>query len=212
MTYSGIRCSPYSGAPNLRDIAVQLCRLYRWAGAGRRPWTVGLHSIAVQRILAARGHNNYIQLLGALHDAHEALTSDVPSPYKNPEFRRLQNEIQARIMFSLGLRLPTTEEEVIVHQADHDAAVAETYLLYSPHGQPQHPGLQDDAFVTHFEFLQNDYDADYKDLFDATGKWPTHFHDLLNTLWQACVADGGYGAKGPGQGSDVGGVAAEPAS
>lgn len=212
MTYSGIRCSMYSGEPNLRDIAVQLCRLWRWAGAGRRPWTVGLHSIAVQQILQQRGFGPYVQLIGALHDAHEVLTNDVPSPYKSTEFRQMQDRIQYRIIASLGLRQPTTEESLVVHQADHDAAVAETYLLYCPHGQPQHDGLKDDAFAIHFEYLQNDYDEDYRELFDAAGRWPARLYDILNTLCKTCLADSSCRAEGqqPGQGSNLGGMASEP--
>lgn len=60
----------------LLDIATSICNLNR--AAGRFNWTVGQHSLLVASLLPPE-----LRLEGLLHDAHEAITGDIPTPWAN---------------------------------------------------------------------------------------------------------------------------------
>ena len=73
-----------TGLP-LADIAIALARTARFRGAtrGAYAYSVAQHSWLVSTILAEQHHTLTIQRAGLLHDAHEAMIGDIPTPVKH---------------------------------------------------------------------------------------------------------------------------------
>jgi hypothetical protein len=88
--------------PSLTDIAVALSRAARFGGHTRRWWSVLDHLLFCDEIArteyAKDPQVRSMRLAVLLHDAHEALTGDVPSPAKGVELKILQKALDARIM------------------------------------------------------------------------------------------------------------------
>jgi hypothetical protein len=85
-TRSGARWYPYTPRPadvQLEDLGA-CAYVMRWGGhAGAI--TVAEHQYRVARLLAAKGESPLVQLLGALHDAHEVYPpGDVAGPVHDP--------------------------------------------------------------------------------------------------------------------------------
>lgn len=116
------------GAPSLEDIAVGLGRIPRFVGQTYRWWPVLLHSF-VCREIARRDWADRVQLLMLLHDAHECVTGDCPRTWKTKEMKEQQRKLDIRIFASLGVHLPTSDEEAIVSAIDNRALIAEATVL-----------------------------------------------------------------------------------
>ena len=109
-TFSGrsVKPRPDTQPPSLIDIAVGLSRQPRFAGQGRRWFSVLDHTLFCDE-LAKR--NDSVPLLGSddeearrrwrlamlLHDAHEAITADVPTTFKNDALRLAQVDLDVVI-------------------------------------------------------------------------------------------------------------------
>ncbi|MEN6306012.1 MAG: HD domain-containing protein [Armatimonadia bacterium] len=84
-TYSGRSVSLASPDPasiDIRDIACGLSRLNRFNGATKLPVSVADHSLNVARLLGMWKADAELQLLGLLHDAHEAYFGDITTPVR----------------------------------------------------------------------------------------------------------------------------------
>jgi hypothetical protein len=84
---------------SLADIAVSLSRQPRFGGHTRRWWSVLDHTLFCEE-LAHRffGGDRLLRLAMLLHDAHEAVTGDVPTDAKGQELRWLQRDLDRAIM------------------------------------------------------------------------------------------------------------------
>lgn len=94
LTYTGRNVKPGNGVhPSLVDIAVGLSRQPRFAGQTRRWWSVLDHTLfgaALIRQDMAGYWAERLELAWLLHDAHEAITGDIPTPLKTDELRKTQ--------------------------------------------------------------------------------------------------------------------------
>lgn len=99
-TATGRTVSAVAGVPSIVDVARSLSRQPRFAGHGAAGWNGAAHAIYVQALAVQDGHEfNYpLRLALLLHDAHEAMTGDVPTPYKNAGIRAVQDALDGRIM------------------------------------------------------------------------------------------------------------------
>ena len=123
-TFDGKDVTADAGAPSLRDLGVHLSREGRYVGAAQRFWSVSLHSLAVTDLLPRRLEHH-----GLLHDAAEALTGDIPKPFKIPEMKALETRLLRRIYESLRVDFPTPDEERQVKEADLRILGAEVHLF-----------------------------------------------------------------------------------
>lgn len=141
-TYSGRLLMPTNfGIPTPTDIAVQLGRLPRFAGATRLwPWSV-LHHIAVCMKLV-EGLSGDFQSLVLLHDAEECATGDVPTTWKNPDLRASQDALSHRIFRNYAQSYASEVVRMLpkVKEVDLLALVAEMHVLGPPRVL-QHSGL-----------------------------------------------------------------------
>jgi hypothetical protein len=135
-TIMGDYITRHEGAPSLEAIAWGLARIPRFAGHTVGPWSVAHHSLVIEglarHVAEEAGLSIYnetaLRLAALIHDAHEAVTSDVPTEFKTPAFKGMQKALDARI--NASLRLPDLS---LWHQTvaalDTRALLAEAYLM-----------------------------------------------------------------------------------
>lgn len=119
----------------LDDIAGPLSRLCRWNGQCKCFYSVAQHSLHVSDLLARSGASLRLQMIGLLHDAHEAYTGDIVSPLKHHLYADL-----------CDTRPPLLESEVI--SVDEMCAVISQRIF-----QALIPGMSSDGCETGAEGL-----------------------------------------------------------
>lgn len=138
MSRSGVLVLPENdAAPPLVDIALSLSRQPRFGGHTVDPWSVAEHSMVVALIARYRSAHIYgrvvagtiQELYGLLHDAHESVTGDIPSTWKVPAMRELQERLDARIYYTLGLTPPGALLRALIHDCDRAALLAEAKIV-----------------------------------------------------------------------------------
>ena len=85
--------------PSLVDIAVGLSRQPRFGGQTRQWWSVLDHTLFGDELVKGEGlfNERVARLAWLLHDAHEALTGDIPTPFKGDDTRAIQQDLDVRI-------------------------------------------------------------------------------------------------------------------
>ncbi len=176
LTVTGQLVTREYGAPSIRDIAVQLMRLGRFAGASEVFWPVGLHSLLVADLCPAG-----IEHHALLHDASECVVNDVPRPMKTPEAKALEAVVTARIYAALGLELPTPAEAELVHAADMRAVHAEGRSGWGPRGfEETQPGfVYEEDVVRKYLAIWVKYGRDLNTLMKANGPAALYFESRL---------------------------------
>lgn len=92
---------------DIDDVAAALAKINRFAGATTTPYSVAQHCLHVSEILEAEGHSAAIQMAGLLHDAHEIVTGDIPTPTK-----RLLGRLLDTVEQDLGNLLGALEQDL----------------------------------------------------------------------------------------------------
>lgn len=136
-TFSGMDVPLHDPQPEHiapRDIAHHLSLINRFTGASMLPVSVAQHSVAVAKLLAHARQPVEVQLLGLLHDAHEAYLGDVSRPLKTllglypwPQpaidvLDRLATAFDHAIWRRFGIRRAATQE-ALAHVRDADDRV-----------------------------------------------------------------------------------------
>ena len=149
ITYSGKEFDPEDPRPDqidLLDIAVGLSRVNRFVGHTAFPFSVAQHSFLVSSLVDALDFPEHpgikmltrYRLLGLLHDADEAYTSDIPSPVKSmlkPSIVEVEGRIMDAIYYKSGIAPPTSPELIYIKTLDVQALSIE------------HINLREAAFV-----------------------------------------------------------------
>lgn len=119
------------------DIARGLSKINRFAGATKFPYSVAQHSLLVSDIVADLGGSARQQLAGLLHDAHEIVLSDVPTPAKlligEKRFADVEKALDRRIFDGLGL-IDGDLDFTNVRHADMIACATEVRDVMVAHG------------------------------------------------------------------------------
>ncbi len=176
-TYSG-RCvslvTPSSDDIDIRDIACSLSRINRFSGATRLPINVADHSLNVVRLISMRKASPATQMLGLLHDAHEAYLGDITAPVRcelaalaeEDVVSRIAEKLDLAILRAFGLSDHATFVNVTkVKQADAALLAAEwrdfmqgpcpTIEEPAPFAiRPRNPDRSEEEFLRAFERLQ----------------------------------------------------------
>lgn len=138
VTTNGIRVSTHNkNSPSLEDIAVQTGRMPRFAGATRPWWSVLHHhfvcgELAEEIGLASGIETSTLKLYAMLHDAHEAITGDVPKGVKPEALSKYQEELDERIYQYFDIPEPTPKIRRTVKIIDNTALIAEAKSLCPP--------------------------------------------------------------------------------
>ena len=141
MTHSGAIVQ-YGVPPTLQDIALSTSRMPRFAGHTRQWWTVLDHHLFVYAMMARDGMPPSVLLAGLLHDAHEALTGDVPTAMKPEELRRTQRQLDDTLIVPAhyGWQLMWDIATARVKEYDSRALHAEAVVIGPPALEKLLPG------------------------------------------------------------------------
>lgn len=147
LTLDGTLVLPTNTAvPSLPAIATGLCRMPRFGGQTRRWWTVLHHSMLVGKLAHDYAMNTDLShvspgaaplqleaiLIGTavFHDAHEAMTGDVPTTWKTADLRRRQQALDERLFQThLGIAGMPLWAGPLVAEFDRRALVAEAAVV-----------------------------------------------------------------------------------
>jgi len=134
MSLSGAYADQTTGMLPLEDIAVGLARIPRFGGQTKIWWTVAEHLLA--GMIFTRGlydrritRDPALALHVGLHDAHEAMTSDVPTCFKTDDLKRLQQRLDVRLYAALGLPFPSPAQAAEVAWIDRALLRAEAWVV-----------------------------------------------------------------------------------
>jgi len=105
--------------------------LCRFNGHCRNFYSVAQHSLNTAKLIKKQGFPAITQLYGLLHDAAEAFVCDMPKPVKEliPQYKHIENEIQAVIWDAFHIPRPTEAEYAIIKKADELLLSYEIRLL-----------------------------------------------------------------------------------
>jgi hypothetical protein len=125
-----------AAAPSLYAIGYQLSKLPRYGGATIGHWTVLHHSYAAMYYAAMwRPKETWLSIHALLHDAHEAITGDVPRGWKTDDLRTYQHELDQRIYTSLHISTPDLLTARLVKTIDNQLGYNEAQV-YAPQTAP----------------------------------------------------------------------------
>jgi hypothetical protein len=134
LTYTDRVVLPTIASPSLVDIAVSLSRQPRFGGHTRRWWSVLDHTLFCDELVQEETDHRFPRLALLLHDAHEAITADVPTDAKTTGLKLLQADLDVAIMdafFPDGLTGYNRWRDT-VKRIDRVALVAEGIVLGPP--------------------------------------------------------------------------------
>lgn len=137
------------------DVAAQLAKTCRFAGATTTFYSVAQHSVLVADIIATRyRHDVRAPVYGLLHDAHEMVLGDIPAPTRTRLHQAIgwklldayAQDVDEAVTRAAGLPWPVPDGIAhSIHSADMIARHAEArQLLAEPaRGVPPWPDLVD---------------------------------------------------------------------
>lgn len=140
----------------MRDAAISLSRIPRFAGNGWEWFPVSKHCLIVADLLPGP-----LQIYGLIHDGPETVGSDVPKPVKTAVTSRREDAIFDRMCISLGLPTPDDEVWRIIKWADIAALYGEIHAKLGPPGmeveyaEHRHPRAEKLAHMYHVTWDAN---------------------------------------------------------
>jgi hypothetical protein len=114
----------------VEEVAHGLSQICRFGGNTREFYSVAQHSNVTAGITQMLGGSPQELLAALLHDAHEMITSDVPTPVKKmvgEAWTRVEDDIQDWVLTEISRQLgfPRVEITELVKKADHYAMLLE---------------------------------------------------------------------------------------
>ena len=136
---------------DLGELARALSRVQRWNGDTIVPWTVLQHTLAGVVLIPEEQAVELVYWI--LHDVEEALTGDIPAPFKAPDQAKLGDEIRGQILRSLKLPEPDAPALERIAALDEKLAAAEAHLLCPLHVRAAFPQFDVEAFNVVYSML-----------------------------------------------------------
>lgn len=166
------------------DIAIGLANIHRWGGCTR--YSVAAHSIHVSEILERQGYTPVVQMAGLLHDAHEYLLSDIPTPvkqllnlYGHGCMQWVEAALQGAVLRALGYSAAMASHRREIEIADRIAAATEAIHLLPEHDW-RASGLHEWRADVDFGLRDNLHDR-----MSAGIEWAVAFKDRFDELQHA---------------------------
>jgi len=121
---------------DIKEIAYSLANLCRFTGHTARFYSVLEHSLKVMWLIDDDYYSPLYCLHGLLHDAHEAYTGDLSTPWKRylnslsgDAVKKTENKFQDRILESLNVPKADDDINSVVKSADMYCYMAEADAL-----------------------------------------------------------------------------------
>lgn len=139
---------------DIQDIAKSLSNLCRYNGHVDY-YSVAEHLVRVADYLRMQGYPKRVQLMGLLHDAHEAYTSDAPAPFKSlitimgRPLKEVEDDVTNAIFAQCGIEDYHEGHEAVEH-ADHEVFLME-------YAERPRPGKGLPPAAAEMEFLNKFY-------------------------------------------------------
>jgi hypothetical protein len=152
LTHSGRLVTPGSDIPSLSDMALGLLRTSRFSGQTRRWWSVLHHTLWLRDYVHSKGRDRELEQGILLHDAHEALTGDISTHFKTDDMRRLQEQLDRRILaqwFPGGYSRYLSYREQVKHW-DRVALLSEAAVVGPPALEHWESPPARELFALHF--------------------------------------------------------------
>lgn len=140
--------------PSMESVAVALSRIPRFCGHTQYWYSVFSHTMVVTKLMAKKH-----AIHGLLHDAPEAIVSDVPTPWKTVAAKKREKVLLRRIYRDLGLALPDEMSQMAVDVADKAALAAEAHVIGHPAAEEFWPNP--DPKAVRFTEEELDMTSDY---------------------------------------------------
>lgn len=165
---TGNRVSRNFGYVTVLDMAWQLGRIVRWTGAGSDFFSVMLHSFVVADLVKQR----HLKCHALIHDSPECVGSDVPSPVKTDETRRIEEGIMGRTLDAHLLPRLSAEDKAIIKTADNRSKCAEAWVVGNAGNRISYPMRDLDAEKVVKAYTRKFH---YTDTIERHGKGPQEF-------------------------------------
>jgi hypothetical protein len=178
--------SPFEFTPamcNIDDIARGLQQV-RWMGQTRRPLTINEHSvrISVQVEHDYRGEDRdrkRVALVGLLHDAHEFVLMDLPSPFKNHPAYAFYGALADKVQEAIWAWAGVTPDDLVL--AYPHVKVADLRMLLTEHRalreDVESPDVPDDI-----RSYGGDLEAAIRHGANAPSYWSAEFRQTFRRL------------------------------
>lgn len=121
------------------SMVVGLAGEHRFRGnTGDPTCTVLRHSMLCALIARLLGAGPEVVFYVLVHDLHESITGDMPSPTKKqiPGWRWYEDHIQDRILSRLGVAAPTADQQVLIRKIDQIALACDILWSTKRYGNP----------------------------------------------------------------------------
>ena len=132
MLHSGRVVDGVTMLPTAMDIVQGLANLHRYGGQTASRWTVLDHSILVAALVGRSkyGSESHVWAHALLHDWHECLTGDIPTPFKTSDMQELQQQLDEAMFTRIGLQELTEEEGLYLKALDHNVLIMERMFVH----------------------------------------------------------------------------------
>jgi hypothetical protein len=120
---------------HLMDTVVVLGRTLRFGGNAGTEWTVLHHTVLVSLLWLGRYGAEGVEH-AFLHDLHESITGDIPTPVKNaigrPAIDKVQDDLDSRLYAQLDIDRPDPVDANLIKYVDSAALLVESYHIGAP--------------------------------------------------------------------------------
>jgi hypothetical protein len=120
-------------------VAWGLSQINRYAGQALRPISVAEHSLLATEIAERElGLDVHARMAVLVHDAHEALCTDLPSPAKPmiAGWRAFEQRLQLQVQLAFGVRVASAAHAAAIAECDMRALATEVRDLLPPSAAP----------------------------------------------------------------------------
>lgn len=178
------------------DLALPLAGENRYVRHTDRPWPVAVHSVAVARTILALTGDSEAAAAGLLHDCHEAIIGDIPSPVAwhldYEAIKRLKAEVDRAIFYKLGIPmrlLPGGEHQEAISLADRAALHVERQLFMAPEPRPWNVKVPPHEWMNEMYIQVKGLSATYKTESAFAAVFEAEFYGLVHPLLIADVTE-----------------------
>lgn len=154
--------------PPLEYLVRAICRINRFGGHTETPYSVGAHSLLVVRLVVElygremdKSSVAELALMCLLHDVHEAIVGDMPTPIKYvlaPLYKEFEKKVEGAIHRQLGVADGMARWKHYIKTCDLTALALEKQQLMGEEVRTHHWDVCDDLPLPDIDLVEMDYE------------------------------------------------------